>query len=276
MSASDFPMNHEEKQEERELFYLEPFLKRMEIKPEHIERGENPPDFYIVYQSNKIAIEVTEYHSQCKGAGGQDWRAVEQEWQNIRSLFVEERKKYPILDNVHGFLFFRELEMPTTAKQKQFVTELLRFGASQYQFLKEIGESRFDLFPPDYPLLKKYLKELYLEKVHCWIIWDRASADFVGTSEKELEKCVLKKLQTSRPQKIVESWLLIVSGPYMSQQIGLTPCESFNNFKRLNDGLQKSSSDKVFFFQYMYSRILCWSHNKQWEEIKPARFARSH
>ena len=275
MSTSDFPMNREEKQEEGELFYLKPFLKRIDIKPERIERGENPPDFYIICQSNKIAIEVTEYHSQCKGAGGQDWRAVEQEWQNIRSLFVEERKQYPILDNVHGFLFFRELEMPTTAKQKQFVTELLKFGVSQYKSLKE-EESRFDSFPSNYPLLKKYLKELYLEKVHCWIIWDRASAAFVGTSEAEIEQCVLKKLQTSRPQKVVESWLLIVSGAYMSQQIGLTPFEIFNGFVRLNKRLESSSFDKIFFFQYMYNRILCWSHDRQWEEIKPACFARGH
>jgi hypothetical protein len=37
MMPPDSPMNREEKQEERELFYLEPFLKRIDIKPEHID-----------------------------------------------------------------------------------------------------------------------------------------------------------------------------------------------------------------------------------------------
>lgn len=266
-------MNGGEKQKERELFYLEPFLERMEIKPEQIECGEDPPDFYIMYRSDKIAIEITEYHSQRKGASGQAWRAVEQEWQNIRSLFIEERKHYPILDNVHGHLFFKELEMPSAAKHRQFVTELLMFGVSQCETLKE-EESRFDSFPLDYPLLNKYLKKMYLKKVNCWITWDRASAAFVGTSEEELEKCVLKKLRTSRPQQKAKSWLLIVSGAYMSQQIGLTHCETFNKFAQLNERLEGSSFDKVFLFDYMLNRILCWSHDRNWEEIKPARFAR--
>jgi hypothetical protein len=268
-------MNNEEKQTELELFYLKPFLQRMEVEPENIERGEDPPDFYITYRSNRIAIELTEYHSQRKGTSGRAWRAVEQEWHRIRSLFIEERKQYPTLDDVHGFLFFRELEMPPAAKRAQFVTELLNFGISQYKTLKE-EESWFDSFPSDYPLLNKYLKKMNLKKVHCYITWDRASAAFVGITEKELKECVLKKLRMSRPQQITENWLLIVSGASMSQQIGLTPYETFNQFAQINNSLEKSYFDKVFFYQYAFNRILCWSHDRQWVEVKPARFARDH
>lgn len=266
-------MNIRQKQEEDERFYLEHFLHRMEIEPEQIERGEDPPDFYMLYQSNKIAIEVTEYHSMRKGSGGYAWRAVEEEWQRIRELFIKERKRYPKLDNVHGVLFFRELEMPPANKHSQFVTELLEFGISQYKTLTE-EISSFDSFPSNYLLLNKYLEKIRLKNVNCYMTWDRDPAAYVGTSEKELEKCVSKKLKNPRPQQISENWLLIVSGTKMSQQIGITHCKKFNNFNKLNSRFEKSSFDKVYFYQYMWKRVLCWSQNKQWEEVKPARTAR--
>ena len=268
-------MDIEQKQKDEELFYLKRFLKSMKIETGHIEYGEDPPDFYMVHRSNKIAIEVTEYHSMRKGPGGHAWRAVEEEWWKIRDLFTKEREQYPKLDDVHGFLFLRELEMPPATKHGQFVTELLEFGISQYRNLTEEGTSfgSFEPFPSNYPLLKKYLEEIRLKKVNCYMTWDRSSAAYVGISEKELEKCVSKKLKNPRPQQISENWLLIVSGSDMSQQIGLTHYEKFNNFAQLNDSLEKSSFDKVFFFQYVWQRVLCWLHNKQWKEVKPAVFA---
>ncbi len=266
-------MNIGQKQKENELFYLNKFLQRMKIKPKYIECGEDPPDFYMLYQSNKIAIEVTEYHSMRKSSGGHVWRAVEEEWRKIRDLFIKERKRYTKLDDVHGFLSFRELEMPPVMKHGQFVTELLEFGISQHKTLTE-ERSSFKRFPSTYPLLNKYLKEMHLEKVNCYMTWDRNSATFVGINEKELEKCVSKKLKIQCPQQITENWLLIVSGANMSQQIGLTHYEKFNNFAQLNEHLEKSSFNKVFFFQYVFQRVLCWFNGKQWREVKPAVFAK--
>ena len=121
-------MNIKLKQEKEELFYLKRFLRRMEIESESVKRGEDPPDFYVVYESNRIAIEVTEYHSMRRGSGGHAWRAVEEEWRRIRDLFVKDRERYPELNDVHGILFFRGLEMPPAKKHGQFVTELLEFG----------------------------------------------------------------------------------------------------------------------------------------------------
>lgn len=266
-------MNIEQNQKDEELFYLNKFLQRMEIEQEHIERGEDPPDFYMVYGSKRIAIEVTEYHSMRKGPGGHAWRAVEEAWRSIRDLFTKERERYPKLDDVHGLLSFRELKMPPANKYGQFVTELLKFGISRYNTLTE-ERSMFDSFPSNYPLLNKYLKKIKLQKVNCYMTWDRDSAAYIGIGEKELEKCVSKKLKKPHPQQISENWLLIVSGTAMSQQIGLIPCKKFNGFTQLNSRLEKSSFDKIFFYQYMWKRVLCWSQNKQWEEVKSARTAR--
>lgn len=266
-------MNIEQKQKDEELFDLKEFLLTMKIEPERIERGEDPPDFYMVYGPNKIAIEVTEYHSMRKGPGDHAWRAVEEEWRRIRDLFTKERERYPKLDDVYGFLCFRELEMPPANKHSQFVTELLKFGISQYRTLTEEGIS-FGSFPSNYPLLNKYLEKIRLRNNCYGMLWHRDPADSVGISENELEKCVSKKLKKPRPQQISENWLLIVSGTAMSQHIGLTPCKKFNDFARLNSRFEKSSFDKVYFYQYMWKRVLCWSQNKQWEEVKPARTAR--
>ena len=118
-------MNIEKKKKDEELFYLKRFLQTMKIEIEHIERGEDPPDLHVVCQSKRIAIEVTEYHSLRKGPSGHSWRAVEEEWRSIRDLFNKERERYHELDDVHGFLLFRELEMPPANKYRRFVTELL-------------------------------------------------------------------------------------------------------------------------------------------------------
>jgi len=266
-------MNIKSKQEKEELFYLEHFLQRMGIEAESVQRGEDPPDFYVVYASNRIAIEVTEYHSTRRGSGGHAWRAVEEEWRRIRDLFVKDRERYPELNDVHGILFFRGLEMPPAKKHGQFVTELLEFGISQHRTLID-GRSWFHSFPSKFPLLNKYLKKICLKKVNCYMTWDRNSASYVGISEEELEECVSNKLQKLRPEQIAENWLLIVSGTAMSQQIGLTHCKMFNDFARFNICLKRSSFDKVFFFQYVWERVLSWSPNKHWEEMKPAITAR--
>jgi len=266
-------LNIESTQEKEELFYLERFLRRMEIEPESVKRGEDPPDFYVVQASNRIAIEVTEYHSMRKGLSGHDWRAVEEEWRCIRDLFIKERERYPELNDIHGFLFFKGLEMPPAKKHGQFVTELLEFGISQHRTLTE-ERSWFHSFPSKFPLLSKYLKKIYLHKVNCYMTWDRNSASYLGMSEKELQECVSNKLKKPRPQQITENRLLIVSGTAMSQQIGLIPCKKFNDFARLNSRLETSPFDKVFFFQYVWQRVLCWSPNKYWEELKPAITAR--
>ena len=118
------------KQETDELSYLKKFLQRMEITPEHIERGEDPPDFYIVHKSNRIAIELTDYHSARKSPSGHPWRAVEEEWLKISDFLVKEKEQYPKLNDVYGHLDFGESEMPPTKKHGAFVTELLECGVA--------------------------------------------------------------------------------------------------------------------------------------------------
>jgi hypothetical protein len=266
-------MSNRQKQEEAESFYIKEFLQRMEIKSEHIERGEDPPDFYIVYKSNRIAVELTDYHSVRKSPRGHSWRAVEEERRKIRALFIKEKEQYPKLNDVLGCLYFRELEMPPAKEHGQFVTELLEFGISQCETLtKEV--SWFRSFPSNYPLLNRYLKKIHLQKAGRWMPWNFNSSAWVGITEEELGKCVSKKLQTPRPVEVDENWLLVVSGNDISQQIGSTPCETFNGFAELHKCFDGSAFDKIFFFQYVWGRVLCWSPGKQWEEIKSAETGR--
>jgi len=240
----------------------------MEIKPEH-NPGQDPPDFYIVHKSNKIAVEVTEYHSMRKGPKGNPWRAVEEEWRKISDLLIKEKEQYPKLNDVYGHLDFRESEMPSTKKHGAFVTELLEFGISQCETLTE-ERSVFDSFPSNYPLLNKYLTEIMLQEVYGCTMWSRNVAVYLGISEEELEKCVSKKLKKPRPDQITENWLLIVSGPAMAQQIGKRRCGKLNSFAKVNKRLEESHFDKIFFFQYVQRCVLCRSRGKQWEEVKPA------
>ena len=264
-------MNIKKKQEAEELVDIENFLQTMEIQPEHTEVNEkDPPDFYIVRKSNRIAIEVTNYHSMRKGAKGNAWRAVEEEWMQISDLLIKEKEQYPNLNDVYGHLDFGESEMPPTKVHGAFVAELLEFGISQCETLTE-ERSVFDSFPSNYALLNKYLTEIMLQQVCGCTMWSRNVAAYLGITEEELEKCVSKKLKKPRPQKITENWLLIVSGTATSQQIGKRPCGKFNSFAEVNKRLEESHFDKVFFFQNVQRCVLCWSLGKQWEEVKPAK-----
>ena len=263
-------MDIRKKQEDEKLSHLKHFLQKIELQPGHIERGEDPPDFYMMDGANRIAVELTEYHSVRGGLRGNAWQVVEDEWRKIRDLFIEKRGQYPQFNDVDGFLHFRELEMPPAKHYDRFVTELLEFGISQYGILTE-ERSLFRSFPSEFPLMNKYLEGMRLQKAGFFTtMWDCNSAVFVGINAEDLKECVSKKLTRPRPQQINKNWLLIISGTSISQHIGLTPCGTFNHFAELNNCLEGSSFDRIYFFQYIRRRVLCWSPGKQWEEISPA------
>ena len=99
------PATHAQSQEHEERFYLNAFLSLLQFQPDGIERGPlidgaNLPDFILHLGSDEVGVEMTTFHSEEKGADGSPRRAVEEAWENTRSIFQKERESYPELNKV--------------------------------------------------------------------------------------------------------------------------------------------------------------------------------
>jgi len=114
-------------------------VKKEDIEPEFIERGDDPPDFIVTIDGKRVAIEETEFHSNATGANGRPRRAVEEEWRKLQQLIERERKQFPDLDRVNGLLFFKCLQVPSMREWPAFVKELLVFACSTYQCKRELA-----------------------------------------------------------------------------------------------------------------------------------------
>lgn len=250
---------------QRERFYLDKFLTALQMKPNSVERGANPPDFLLTLEGSRIAVEVTEFHS-ATDVGGHPRRVVEEEWQKIQRLFEQERKQYPDLDNISGRLFFKQLEVPPSGKHKQFVKELLDFGRSVLGCLTKKGVD-FSSFTPHFPLLNRYLKRLHLRDAGCHVTWNwNHSAGSVGLSEEELHGTISQKLIIFRPADVGENWLLVVSGHPLSQSMGRVSVNDLRGYQDLNKALEHGPYEKVYIFQSMCDRVLLWKRSEGWEE----------
>lgn len=265
-------MGKDKEKKERERFSLDKFLAAMKINTESIERGEDPPDFYITISDKQIAIEVTDFHSGETGSSGHPRRAVEQEWFKIQEIFRERRKQYLQLNEVIGILSFKNLEVPQKNRQEQFVDELLKFASANCEELTENNSVYFE-FPKKYPLLKDYLKELSLKKTGCNVSleleweWDH-NAGWVGASEKDLEKIISSKFLKFKPTNALENWLLIISGPNISQGMGRPHVNRLNNMRELNEEIKNGPYEKIYIFEYMFDRVVFWSKSPEWQEKK--------
>jgi hypothetical protein len=63
----------------KEAFSLDRFLQVVEMYPNSITRGMNPPDFVLTQNKKQIAVEVTAFHSDDSGPEGHPRRLIEEE-----------------------------------------------------------------------------------------------------------------------------------------------------------------------------------------------------
>lgn len=252
---------------QREFCYLENFLKAMGLCPRRIEPGAEPPDFVIFLGDRRIAVEITEFHSGAKGTDDSPRRAVEEEWEKLRQLIEKERENYAILKEIGAKLFFKKLHVPSTPEHNQFVSELLAFVLKEGRNLTS-ERTRFKEFGGAFPLLQAYLKCLDLYIAGCYISWEwNHNIAWVGLDENELCNIVRPKLGKPRINGVDEYWLLVVSGPYLSQSMGIPQIEEIRNWQQLNVDLGKGPYDRIYVFQYMVDRVLLWTPSARWHEV---------
>lgn len=255
--------NNKRNQEQEERSYLEKFLPLIGIKGAEISRGDDPPDFIVSYDGKRIAVEVTEFHSDSKGENDQPRRVIEEAWKKLSGTITLERKSFPELNDINCYLWFNKFIAPSEKEHLSFAKELLLFVKEMLPQISEV-ERVYSQFPSDKLLLCKYLKKLSIKKVNCYITWEwNYSGGMVGLNEPELKAAVERKLNSVKG-RFDEIWLLIVSGVEISQCMGFPHIEELRGFTVVNDLLKKGQYSNIFVYQYMFNRIIEWTKQDGW------------
>lgn len=258
-------------QEERERFYLDRFLKSLVFPCQNIDRGANPPDFVIQSNGLKIAIEITEFYSNAKGSTGDPRRLVEKEWEKLREVISKIRDQHPELHEINCIVILKELGLPPRREYEKFAFELINFVIESIPDLSDKPEG-FKILSEEFPLLKKYVAKIRLNKVGCYITWDwNHTGGFVGFSEGELTNVISKKVSLDNSEDSYdEEWLLIVAdgSEGISQCMGLPHVDEFNSFMTVKQMLDASFLDKVYIFQYLLDRIFEWRRDRGWVLVR--------
>ncbi len=250
---------------EDEYLYLNKFLHLIGKITNKIECGESP-DFIITLQNKKIGVELTRFHSSSKGTHNRARREIEKAWDSLQKTIMEEVKKHDDLNYTNGILFFKELNLPSSREYQKFTDELIELS------LEMINCGCKKIKPPErHPILNKYLKEFYLEKVNCYINWAwNFDVSSVGITEKELinvSKPKIEKANKYKEKDIDEVWLLIIgeSEGKLSQCMGRFSSNTLNNFDELDNLYKQSLFNKVYIYQFIFNVVYEWPG---WIEIR--------
>lgn len=259
--------------EDTERFYLDHFLDTMELKPDSIERGADPPDFIVEIDGDLYFVEMTEFHSNAKDALGRPRRAVEEDWANIQSMISDELPKRAGMNEVSARVCFNQVLVPPKTKHKQFVHELVDFVEAKVPVLTQ-EDKEFDDFPTG-SLLEECLEKVEVSRLEGLYIslweWNRTSGS-VGLREQELLDCIQDKLLLGRLSDAHEFWLIVVSGHRLSQSMGPRP--QVAAFALVTQQLASSSYDRAYIYQYMYDGIWQWARGSGWTKVIPDVFER--
>ncbi|MEK7448934.1 MAG: hypothetical protein AAB019_05550 [Planctomycetota bacterium] len=253
-----------------EQFYLEKFLRCVNFSPNEIISRESP-DFIIKSQSKNISVEETEYHSDAKGVSGYSRRLIEAEWNLLQGKLMIEVEKHPKLKKIYGVLKFKKLDLPTRSKQNKFIEEVIQVSLPNC-LLRKNEEREISLFQ-NASLVNQYLEALVLKNAGCYITWDwNHTGSWIGLSEEELFNVIKPKLiKNYKGLNFLENWLLIVSGPSLSQSMPLREhtLRKLNKYSDCNNQISKSNFSKVFIYQYMFNTVFEYEPAKKiWKIVE--------
>jgi hypothetical protein len=256
-----------------ELRFLKEFLDIVDLKKCSIALRESP-DFEITIENKMIGIEVTEYYIDANHNKGSLSRANDTyDHDNIMKIVNEKVKKNNNLKGIFGSLSFKNQERPKKAELKKFSDDLIKFTAESICKNKNFKE--MDLEPTDdYPLLKKFLNLVMLQRMSPPSLWDWDITYCGGISftEENLMNVIKPKVEKQHRynhNNFNELWLLVVFGPLFSQAV--TPSwdveNKLRNFDKINCMLKTSNFDKVYL--YLRSRGNTLFKWPAWIKIKP-------
>lgn len=217
-----------------------------------------------------VGIEITEYHSDYPTASGYSRRVVEQEWEHLRRELMKKVDATASLNGVHGSLFFKDLTLPSRHDHADFINQVMSCAQANINVLPT-SLSDFEAFP----LLSQYLKEMRFKRIRCHMSWDwNKNIGWIGTEPTALVDCIRRKVKKKYDTEgINDLWLLIVSGPNLSQAMGIDLQYDLANIGEVDELLQKSVFSKAYIFQYMFDVAYEWP---TWKKMGMENFRKEH
>lgn len=258
-----------------ELGFLKEFLDIVDLKKCSIAPREPPgPDFAITIENKIIGVgvEVTEYYVDAKhNKGGSCSRANETYDDDIRKIVNEKAKENSNLKDIYGSLSFKNQKgRPQKTELEKFADDLIRLAGEFIRKNKNFKEK--SLVPDDgYPLLKKFLKSVMLQRVSFSFSWDITYGGSTGLEEKNLINTIkpkLEKRQKYNYNNFNELWLLVVFGSLFSQVVPRPWAveDKLRNFDKINRMLKASYFDKVYLYLRNDKTVFKWPG---WNKIEP-------
>lgn len=257
-------------QKENERFILDKFFSVMGIKAESIQKGQeangNPqPDFVACIAGKQIGIEETTHYREQRPDELQPRQAKEKAWHDLQRVIEDVRQNYSELSEVHGVIKFRNFTLPSLKEHRPFVNELVDFTMNKLDVITH-DRKRFKTFNEKHSLLNKYVEYLELQRIKYYKFWDWTyNAEYVGLQKDTLRAIIQSKINQHInngehiKRQVDENWLLITTGTQLSQQVGHLFVERLNQYEEVNKLLNTGPFAKVYFYDYMNSRVILWT-----------------
>ena len=244
-----------------ERYYLDPFVHLLGLKPSRIV-PHDPPDFMLTVCGREIAVELTEFYSEADDVPD---IGLVRAWQRLRQAIGEERNRHTELHDVDARIVFRDQRLPPSRDHGRFAEALVHFVLAQMPGYK--GQER--VYARDtlatVPMLGNYLEQLEIEHAGCYCTWDLPPQCFSsGVTEDELVRILERKRYASKAGA-EELWLVIAAGVHPCQCMGLPQAGILNDYTRCNAALADSPHDKVYLFEIMFDRVMCWQRSTGWQ-----------
>jgi len=242
--------------------YLNAFLTLLGLTDMNPEKLNPPrPDFCIFIDHKSVGVEITEYHSVTKTDSGHTRRQVEQEWECLRKKLMCRVDQTPDLQGVHAKLMFKELQLPSSRERSDFISQLIECTKKHVASLP-LSVSDFKHFP----ILSIYLNEVRLMRIHCFMSWDwNGDIAWIGTNQDAFMNCIQRKTAITYDRiDLDEIWLLVVSGPHLSQAMWINE-QNLQYMAEVDKLLRCSAFKKVYVFQYLDDVAYEWPG---WRKIK--------
>lgn len=264
------PKSPNEKKAHRERQYLESLVHLLDFHEVGIKSLSPPaPDLALTVGSDVIGVEVTEYYSHPR-QGEMQRRAVDTEWERLRRQLMREIDLTPALEGIHGTICFTRLEVPPKGSHRAFVTEIIRCTQA---YAKIVPASATDFSAE--PLVSQYVKQIRLKRINSRLSWGwNQNTAWLGTDSKAFVDCIRRKTVKNYDRHDLSNlWLLIVSGPHLSQALGMDLHLVLPKITDAEELLKNSGFAKAYVLQYMFDVAYEWPG---WRKIGQENFRTHH
>lgn len=251
-----------QKEHERRLLHAFMDLVGLTNRVKDVEEGEGP-DFRFTLDGARIGTEITEYHDpQAVNEEGVHRRTVEARWDELQDALTDSRP-----EDLEGFLLhlsFEELRLPTPEERGDFIGQLHEALRKRIEEINN-GGCRFRPDSDYSPLLEEYVRIVDVRPVTAWSQpHSNIQADAVGTDEARLLKALTSKLTADSPEGLAECWLVVHTGWRISQMTGWMFVEHLENYDSLNQLIEQSPYDRLYFVEAENERVFLWCRNEGW------------